>query len=315
MQLRLYGVGALWACALVMWPRQANRLTLLDNAQQTQAAGEGLYKSSLTQANFGMLGFHLYDTNENKKHWNIRSKFAELHRKENYAFMQEVIAEFFAKTGNVVETRSKFGRSMLDKEIVELEEDVSIQSHKGYLFNVTQLTYDGKSHEFHSDSIINMKGPNIDRPILLLKGTGLNADIDREHFIVKKNVTAQKKLKNSQWLKVTARHGEFFTDEQRAVFRSDVRTIMPNLNMTSDYFEMLISEEEESIFARGNVRMLSKKRRGSAETAILQTSNNRIILEGKARIESKDNEIEGKRIILHTDDDRVEVVQAEGSVN
>src|SRR5580765_4248159 len=117
----LYLLAGGWVIGIVLWPKSSNLTPFLENPHE-RGAGEGLYKASLTSANFGLLGVHFYESTAGKKHWEIRSRFAELHRKENYVYLQHVDAEFFAqKTGNVVFTKSDYGRSQIDQNIIDLE--------------------------------------------------------------------------------------------------------------------------------------------------------------------------------------------------
>jgi len=311
-----YVLAGLWVTLVVLWPLNTNINTIgSDNDDTKQTSEEGLYKSSLTQAPFGMLGVNFFESNDGKKRWNIRSKFAELHRKENYAFMQHVNADFFAeKTGNMVQTKSDYGRSHIDKNLVELEGDVSIHSRRGYLFEMDRLNYDGNNNEFLTEDVIHMKGPDVAHPTMYLKGTGLVGNIDTEHFLVKKAVTAQRQLKSLEWLRISSRSGEFFTEDQRAVFVGKVRSSLPKVTIDSDIFELNITEERESIQARGNVLLKQKDKIGRAEMASMEVGTNKIVLEGNARIDSKDNQILGRRIVLYSDEDRVEVEAAEGKV-
>ena len=148
---------------------------------------------------------------------------------------------------------------------------------------------------------------------MILKGIGLHADIDTEHFILKRNVTAQKRLKTSEWLRIASQSGEFFTNDQRAIFIGKVRSIFPTMTIDSDIFEVSTSNDHESLLARGNVVLKSKDRIGRAESAAVEVGSNEIVLEGKARIDSKENNIQGQRIVIFSDSDRVVVDQAEGS--
>lgn len=312
---------ALWVGALCLWPRKVNRreVTAIDNSNavtgEVSTANAGLFSPELTKAPFGLTGVDFYESFQGKKRWNIKSKFAELHRKENYAFLQVVDSDFFSeRSGNRIHTQSKYGRSRLDKQRLDLEGDVTIHSKRGYLFEMDRLAYEGTTHEFNSEDPVSMKGPDINQPAMLLKGIGLVGNIDTEHFLVKKNVTAQRRLKSNEWLKISSRAGEFFTEEQRAVFIGKVKAVMPRLNVESDVFELSISQEKESIRARGNVVMRQRNMVGRAETAGMELGSSRIILEGNAKIDSKGDQIRGKKIVVYTDEDRVEVESAEGSV-
>jgi LPS export ABC transporter protein LptC/lipopolysaccharide transport protein LptA len=308
----LYVAAALWLCAVVLWPEDSDPT---GEKERPEVAGEQLYKSSLTQAPFGLLGVNFYESNEGKKRWNIKSKFAELHRKENYAYLKDVTADFFAeKTGNMVQTKSRYGRSLIDKSLVELEGDVTIHSRRGYLFEMDTLHYDGKSHEFTTEDQVHMKGPSVVHPTMFLRGTGLDGNIDSEHFVIKRNCNAQRQLKNSEWLRINSRSGEFFTEEQRAIFTGKVHSMLPKVTIDSDLFELSVVEEKESLFAKGNVKLHQKDKLGSAEMAFMEIGSSRIVLEGNARIDSKDNQIRGRKIVLYSDDDRVEVESAEGRV-
>jgi LPS export ABC transporter protein LptC/lipopolysaccharide transport protein LptA len=308
-----YVGAALWACLLVFWPENSN---VTDNSEDSGATfGEELYKSSITTANFGMLGVNFYESEAGNKRWNIRTKFAELHRKENYSFMRYVDADFFStNTKNIIRTKSNFGRSYMDKNRIELTGDVSIHSRRGYLFEMQHLDYDGKAHELASEDLVHMKGPVVSHPAMLLKGIGLKGNIDSERFQLQKNVSALKQLKSQEWMRVSSRNGEFFTEEQRAVFNGKVHSLLPGTELESDRLELQMSDKTESLVAKGHVNLKNKNRVGTAESAFIELGGNKIILEGKAHIDSKDNQIQGKRIVLFTDEDRVEVEEAEGRV-
>jgi LPS export ABC transporter protein LptC/lipopolysaccharide transport protein LptA len=308
----IYAITALWFSVVLFWPRSSNNNRDQEEGSQNLAQ-EDLYRANLTQANFGLLGVRFYESVEGQPRWKIESQFAELHRKENYAFLKGVTANFFSEaTQNKILTKSDYGRSWSEKNYVELDGNVSIESGQGYLFWMNHLNYDGKKHEFSSNDTVQMKGPNINRPIMFLKGTGLNAQINKEHFILNQNVSSKKKLENGQWLKIFAKAGEFFTNESRAVFIGGVKSMMPDIKITSDIFELSSEEGQENVQAFGNVILKNKDRIGYAQKAYLEIGGSEIILEGKARIEADGNVIEGKRIKLYSDDDKIEVEEAEG---
>jgi LPS export ABC transporter protein LptC/lipopolysaccharide transport protein LptA len=308
----IYAITVLWFSVVLFWPRSSNNNRDQEEGSQNLAQ-EDLYRANLTQANFGLLGVRFYESVEGQPRWKIESQFAELHRKENYAFLKGVTANFFSEaTQNKILTKSDYGRSWSEKNYVELDGNVSIESGQGYLFWMNHLNYDGKKHEFSSNDTVQMKGPNINRPIMFLKGTGLNAQINKEHFILNQNVSSQKKLENGQWLKIFAKAGEFFTNESRAVFIGGVKSMMPDIKITSDIFELSSEEGQENVQAFGNVILKNKDRIGYAQKAYLEIGGSEIILEGKARIEADGNVIEGKRIKLYSDDDKIEVEEAEG---
>jgi LPS export ABC transporter protein LptC/lipopolysaccharide transport protein LptA len=308
----IYAITVLWFSVVLFWPRSSNNNRDQEEGSQNLAQ-EDLYRANLTQANFGLLGVRFYESVEGQPRWKIESQFAELHRKENYAFLKGVTANFFSEaTQNKILTKSDYGRSWSEKNYVELDGNVSIESGQGYLFWMNHLNYDGKKHEFSSNDTVQMKGPNINRPIMFLKGTGLNAQINKEHFILNQNVSSQKKLENGQWIKIFAKAGEFFTNESRAVFIGGVKSMMPDIKITSDIFELSSEEGQENVQAFGNVILKNKDRIGYAQKAYLEIGGSEIILEGKARIEADGNVIEGKRIKLYSDDDKIEVEEAEG---
>jgi LPS export ABC transporter protein LptC/lipopolysaccharide transport protein LptA len=314
-QLKKYriAIAIVWGLILFFWPASSDRTR--GPQKNSPEVGEGLYKTSQTKANFGLQGVRFYETTLNKPRWNIESKFAELHRKENYAFLQDVSSNFYAEaTGNVVTTKSDYGRCQLDSSEVLLEGNVVVHSKRGYLFELPRLKYVGKRHEFYSDDAVEMKGPSVDRPSMTLRGIGLKADIDREYFTVKRNVVAQKKLRNSEWIKITSQTGEFHTEDQHAFFQGSVNSILNSARIQSDSLELVVSDQKELINARGNVVLHTKKRKAHADTALLEAGSSQIVLEGRASVDADDNQIRGRRILLYSDEDRVEVEQAEGRI-
>lgn len=311
---KLHTALALWFLLVVIWPKSSNNL---HPEEARESSHEGLYKSQITNANFGLLGVHFFESQNNQRKWNIEAKFGELHRKENYAYLQDVTTYFYSdKTNNKITTKSDYGRSWTNKSLVELEGNVTVRSQKGYLFSMDKLNYDGNVKEFTSEDVVTMRGPDELHPTMQLKGTGLLANLEREHFIIKKSVSAIKKLKNGKNMRIISKTGEFFTNENRAVFINKVHSEMPDATIIdSDVFEMLTDGSNEKLEARGNVKFDSKERYGKAENLYLEVGGTEIILDGRAEIISKENKsrLAGRRIRLYTEDDRVEVEEAEGS--
>ncbi|MBI1861907.1 MAG: LPS export ABC transporter periplasmic protein LptC [Deltaproteobacteria bacterium] len=273
-------------------------------------------KDPMTRANFGLLGVEFFESGNNAKRWNINSNYAEIHRSENYVFLKTVAADFHAeRTGNVIHTLSDQGRSALDKNQVDLSGNVKIKARTGYEFAMNTLVYDGEAHAFRSNDEVLMQGPQSTRPSMILRGTGLVGDIDREHFILRYRVTARKRFRGDDWLKVKSQQGEFFTEEQHAIFEGKVTTHLPSgLAVESDVMDLTSTQDREIMEARGTVTMLFKEKRGWAQNAYFEAGGDRIILEGNAKVESKRSEVRGRRITLFTMDDRVEVSEAEGRV-
>ncbi len=315
-----YGAAGLWTFALVLWPVPSNLRSGLEGERLTASAGEGLYKSQLTQANFGLLGVRFYESIDGAPSWNIRSEFAELHRqKENYAFMKTVNADFFSGASrNVVRTQSDYGRSHFGKRLVELEGNVIVQSEKGYRFTMDRLDYDSAGHQFHSDDTVNMTGPDVNAPEMFLTGTGLDADLNEDSFLVRKNTRARRRLSTKEWMRIQSRQSIFHPDSQKAIFIDRVRAVLPTMSIESDRMEMNVGGQGgEMLKAIGNVVLHHKNRKGHSEIADIEIANDKVILQGNrvpATIVGEDSELKGRRITLYTDEDRVEVEGAEGSM-
>jgi len=307
------GIACLWAFTVVFWPRQGDPSGHDDS--ERQGSGERLYQSGSTRAGLGLTGARFYQSNDGKKRWSIESKFAELYQTENTAFMEHVTARFFSeRTGNVITTKSRYGRSLVDREQVELTGGVSIRPPQGYLFTTEQILYDGKAGSLHSDAAVQMKGPREDYPTMTLRGVGLDANIETEHFRLKRQVWAQKQIKGrGEKLRITSRSGEFFTMENRAVFVNRARATLPDVTIEGDLMEIGLQNSSESLRATGNVRVKSRDRVGTSQGAIFELSGRRIVLDGEADVvDASGNRLEGRRIVIFTDSERVEVDTARG---
>ncbi|MCB0406480.1 MAG: hypothetical protein KDD51_16985, partial [Bdellovibrionales bacterium] len=114
----LLASSAIWAAGVWLWPGAAEPDRSISPREPTSK--EYLFRSTLTDAQLGILGFHLYETREGKRYWNIESQFAELYRESNQTLMRKVTAEFFSQNSdNVVTTRGDQGRSEIAKNLVE----------------------------------------------------------------------------------------------------------------------------------------------------------------------------------------------------
>lgn len=306
-----------WIGVILLWPRPFSQ----SESSSLVSQGSGLYGTSLTQANFGLLGVDFYESQAGKKRWKISSEFGELHRKENYAFMKQVSAVFFAEANqNEVYTKSDFGRSYLNRDAVELEGHIEIHSKQGYLFQMERLNYDTKKHEFTTNDLVHMRGPDAAEPTMYLDGIGLKGELDREYFFLKKDVVGRKRLKTMEWLNVKSKEGEFFTDRGQANFMGKVVSRSPTADIFSDRLEVINQDERELITAMGNVTLKNRNRTGKAQNAYIEMGSSKILLAGNAQISQpseksgRPNVLKGNRITLYTDDDRIEVEGAEGQV-
>ncbi|MCB0406148.1 MAG: hypothetical protein KDD51_15310, partial [Bdellovibrionales bacterium] len=135
------------------------------------------------------------------------------------------------------------------------------------------------------------------------------------YYKVKKNVRGRKRLNDQRWLHISSASGEFFPDYDRARFYGKVRSSIQDLEIDSERLEVAASEGKETLLAEGHVRVRSKGRVASAKRAALRLGSNQLVLEGDARVDAKEDRIEGKRIVLYTDDDRVEVTGAKGKID
>ena len=303
-----------WLAVIVFWPLPSNESeeTYRQSAENHQ---EGLYKSRLTGAGFGLLGANFFETAGGRKQWNIRSEFAELHREESYCFMKTVNADFYAsETGNIIFTTSDFGRSWFKTRKVELEGNVEIRSKRGYLFTMNQLNYLGTNHEFTSENIVNMTGPDLKEPRMFIRGKGLVADINKEHFHLKQKVTSKRRLFSSEWLNITSQTGDFYTATSRAVFNGKVTSKTPDIDIQSEELELNVKDGKEFLIAKQGVRLVQKDRVAYSDAAYIAIGEDEIILDGNARIEGSENQIEGQRILLHLSNDEIEVEGAKGII-
>jgi lipopolysaccharide transport protein LptA/LPS export ABC transporter protein LptC len=313
----VFSASLLWIVGIIVWPNPTNIRLDHGNDLKNAAAGEGLYKSELTEAGFGLLGVRFFESTAGKPSWNIRSEFAELHRKQgNYAFMKKVTADFFAgQSGNTIHTISDYGRSHFDTRVVELEGNVVVRSHQGYRFTMNRLDYEGGPRRFRTNDAVEMAGPDVENPSIYLNGVGLDALLDAERFTFKKNTKARRRLSNNEWIRIQSRSGDFTPTSERATFSGNVKAVLPQLQVESDRLEMSVgSAQGEVLKADGHVVLYHKNRRATSKRADIEIANDKVILEGDASIVADDNELKGRRITLYTDEDRVEVEQAEGNL-
>lgn len=313
----LWVASTLWVLAVFLWPVPTNLRVQREVELQPTSVGEGLYKSEITEANFGLLGVRFFESAAGRRSWRIDSDFAELHRnKGNYAYMKGVKADFFSgATDNIIKTKSDYGRSHFDKRLVELEGNVVVRSQLGYRFTMNRLDYHGRIRHFRSNDTVQMSGPSVDRPDMYVTGTGLDGNLENENFIFKRNTRARRRLSTDDWIRIQSVSGEFQPSSQRAVFTERVKAQLPQLSVESDRLEMNIGDtRNELLKATGHVVLYHKNRRGVSERADIEIGNDKVILEGRASIKEEDNELTGRRITLYTSEDRVEVEQAEGNL-
>ncbi len=309
----LVGLGV-WSAAIIFWPATIRSPLPVEEEEVAAGSRARLFEAPLTDGNFGILGFHLYESREGQKYWNVRSQFAEFYRNADYTFLKEVEADFYSQpSGEIIRSRGDVGRSETQEKVVELEGNVLIRTEQGYDFRMDKLIYNGKRHELRSDDWVKVQGVGSD-PTLKLQGRGLVGKINSEEFTLSEDVTGRKKLNNKRWLTIEAERGQFLVREKRAIFRGNVRSQLPDLKMESGKLQVEMAENREVLVASGKVKLKHKDKIGIADKAIIDVGSNRIDLKGAASVSSKGDRLQGSQILLFMDEDRVEVVGAKGRV-
>lgn len=308
-------LGTAWAAIVLAWPVSSQDGT---RAPAAASAAESLYRATASStAMLGLKGVRLYQSNEGKPRWKMVAEGAEIFRAENYCLFQRIDAEFFSTSGNVVRSSSDYGSSKLnpqsDFEEIELQGNVVVVSSQGYRMRVDTLVYDGPKHQLRSGDPVELTGPDPAKPAVVLKGKGLIGDVEVERFRLLKDVTVDRQLSGSERrLKVSARTGEFFTAEHRAVFSKNAKARLPELEVQADRIELAFGGALESMQAQGGVRLKSRDRQGRADAATFDLSTGAVVLKGTAEVSSPEGEVKGNRISFDMDGDRFEVDSAEG---
>ena len=118
--------------------------------------------------------------------------------------------------------------------------------------------------------------------------------------------------KDRSSLPITIKSNEMTADNKgkTAIFSGKVVAKQGDITIFSDKLVVGYADkngEVEKVEAVGNVRIVQQNRTGSADQAVYESRNGRIVLTGNPRVVQGSDSISGKVITYYVDDDRSDV--------
>jgi LPS export ABC transporter protein LptC len=127
---------------------------------------------------------HYTETHEGVKEWELEANSAQYFKEESTILFDKVKATFFGKEGQAYILVGKKGTFNTQTKVIELFDDLKLESSDGYQMRTRSLKYEAGKREFRTADAVEIKGPQI-----RVEGIGLIVDLDRQRLQVLDQVT------------------------------------------------------------------------------------------------------------------------------
>ncbi len=133
--------------------------------------------------NVGLKEFHLVQTREGVKLWELKAETVEYHEEGHRISFQKVTLSYFPKDGPPIRLVGNQGNLDTRYKNMILEGEVILSGPEGYEVKAPSLYYRDEAREVSTEGMISLKGPELE-----LEGEGLVLQLESQKVRIKKRV-------------------------------------------------------------------------------------------------------------------------------
>jgi lipopolysaccharide export system protein LptA len=120
---------------------------------------------------------------------------------------------------------------------------------------------------------------------------------------------AEEKENKRTPIEIEADNMKYFGDKQMSQFKGNVIVIQDGMKMKSDNMDVFFTKNREvkEIFSYGNVKIEKEDLLALSEKAKIYNIEQKVVLQGNARVWQGENYLEGEKVTLFNDSERLYV--------
>lgn len=136
------------------------------------------------QIDLALEKLHYTQNEEGSRSWTLDANKAEYRRASGQALLESVSLTLYdAGAAGEIKLSAEHGSFEQEKQQIEVWGNVVVVTARDEALYTERLRYDGQSRQLHTEDPVHLVSPRME-----LKGTGLQADVELGHLLVKKNV-------------------------------------------------------------------------------------------------------------------------------
>ena len=191
-----------------------------------------------TRPSIEIFGFHLVESQEERRSLEISSQKARVYKTENLMTLDAVRTLFWGKGPRPFEVRGDFALVNSDTQDLEIPTHANVMSPDGFLFKTTDLAYKADKRLISSDQLVEGRqvggakreaGSNVK-----ITGKGLLINLPENTYEIKSSVRTEQKTGPDKSLVITASNLVIYPDNQNARFTKIVQVKSPEFRLRGD---------------------------------------------------------------------------------
>ncbi len=193
-----------------------------------------------TKPSIEITGFNLVEAKSHIRLLELNAKQAKLYKPQNLIGLKEVQSTVWNEKRQSFEVRGQRAIMNSDTQDFEVQEQAQILTPDSLVFTAPQATYNAKLQTIESKGNVTanrLKETN-GGPYLKIKGTGLNIDVAKGLYDLKKNVSAEQRISEKNRFYVVSNSARFDPSQQFTSFLGNVLLKSSNLEMKGERLDI-----------------------------------------------------------------------------
>ncbi len=266
-----------------------------------------------------MQGAHLVETKEGGKEWELWAASAISYKDKSSWSLQGVKTKIFSKNGAYFDITGEKGLVDMKTKDMKIQGHVIIKSSNDYLFQTDEVTYVSTARHIQAPSIIKMWGPKDDSGYsLILKGIGLEADMNDSLIRILRDVVAEKAFEDKKRLLIKSQKAFFSGRTYLARFQGNVVMDFESMRIIGPEAVFEYASDSKTVKAvqvSGGVRVSDIDKWATAENVNINFAEDKYVFKGSPRVVQNNDELLGQEIVFWNGGQNVDVYKAKANVD
>ncbi|PIS11244.1 MAG: LPS export ABC transporter periplasmic protein LptC [Bdellovibrio sp. CG10_big_fil_rev_8_21_14_0_10_47_8] len=264
-----------------------------------------------TQTQQKMQGVHYSESRQGTRDWEFFSESAESVERQGGWKLRNVKVLFYNNDKVDFTVTGDMGKVEPVTRDMQIEGHVVTTSSNGYVFRSPSAFYKATERLLYSPGHVSMTGPPEGKEKgLFLEGEEMETKVEEKIMTIKRQVKAQKVLRDGKKLEIFSESAEFSGQNRMAKFMQNVSIQVESLKMEGPEatFEYRPGVDIlQSVVVKGGVKVSDVDKYATSDSVRFDPEQNKFVFSGHPRVVQNSDELTGEEIVFIDGGKRVKV--------
>lgn len=256
-------------------------------------------------------GGYMVESQSKDRAWEIWSDTSRKTSDDENWYLDQVKVHFYANENVTYVVTGDHGQITQNQSHVKIWKNVKVVTSNGYTMMTEDLYYSPADKKLHTNSLVDIIGPEEPGGRLVLKGTGLLALMEKNVINLLDNVQAERPMKLNRKMFITSKTASFRENSKSILFEKNVLMKVGTMKVhgpkaTFKYKNSIV----DNLLIEGGVKLEDTDKWGTAGRATVYFNEDKCVFDDEPNMTQGDDVLHGEQIVVL---DQGNVIQVKGT--